>query len=153
MRRRRKRIIGGTILGVTLVAGVAVGTGVGSAGGPYDGWGCPADRIGVSVNDLMDGGGSKTQADALLATLSQLVEDGDQTLADYSKALASIAGPTRHDPTSGHLFVDGQLKAQLTVSQLADGTWAVSRLVECMGAVPPELASPYPTPSLGESRG
>jgi hypothetical protein len=92
-------------------------------------------------------GGYHSRSGALISIASFLAADGARTEAEYTDALRSTAGPNRFDPESGKLYINGQVEAQVAPTQPGDGTWAVDDVLLCGRPVPPELASPYPTPN------
>jgi hypothetical protein len=138
----------GAALVLALVGGAALGTAVGSASGPYDGWGCPPERIGHSTFEPAEGGGYSSREETLAAHARYLAADGAHSEAEYAEALASRTGPNRFDADMGTLYIDDMVEARITLAQLADGTWTVDNQMLCGRPVPLSLASPYPTPSL-----
>ncbi len=81
-----------------------------------------------------DGTGDPTRGEALdraALTLVNLVprfaEDADGT----KLAVHSATGPDRYDPGSGALFIDDDIAARFTVSELPDGTFAVGTIETC----------------------
>lgn len=131
-----------------LAAAAALGTAVGSAGGPYDEWGCPLERIGHSIFEPAEGGGYASPEETLAALAPFLAADGPLPESDYARALASRAGEDRYDLDTGKLFVRGMVETRIALRQLADGTWTIDNLHQCMRPPSPEEASPYPTPGL-----
>lgn len=144
---RKKRILGSVVFVVALTGGAALGTAIGSAGGPFDDWGCPSERITREVYTPAEGGGYKTQDEALTAMVDVLSADGDQTRSDYATAVASRTGPTRYEPATGRIFIADKIEVQLQFEQLSDGTWTPSEVTLCGRPVSPALTSPYPTPA------
>lgn len=133
-------------LGTALVGGVVVGATVGSAGGPHDHWACPLEQIGTSVATLAEGGGYATEDEALRALPPYLAADGQRTEAEFAGAIASRIGPDRYDPGTGRIYVEDRVEVEIALTQLDDGTLTLGRMTFCGRPVPPELASPYPTP-------
>lgn len=136
-----------------LTAAAALGTAVGSAGGPYDEWGCPPERIGHSVFEPAEGGGYASPEETLAAHAPFLASDGARAEAEYAAALVSRVGPNRFEPETGKLYIGDRVEARIALTQLSDGTWTIDNETLCHRPVPPELASPYPTPSLDEVTG
>jgi hypothetical protein len=143
---RRRRVIGITGFGLALLGGAVLGTAVGSAGSPYDAWACERDRIGTETYSPGDGGGYESTEAALLAGAEFLAADGIKDRSAYEAALASREGPSRYDPETGDLYIDDQVVARLSVTELPDRTWTLAEVSLCMRPVDPEIASPYPTP-------
>jgi hypothetical protein len=141
-----KRIVRGAVFGLALIGGATLGVTLGSAEGPYDDWGCPPERIAREIITPAEGGGYKTEAEALTAMAVYLARDGAQDRSEYAAAINSRTGPTRFDPETGQIYIDDMVEAQLQFQQLDDGSWAAAEVVICGPPVPPELASPYPTP-------
>lgn len=152
---RRKRVYGSVVFIVALVSGAALGTAIGSAigsaGGPFADWGCPSERIARQVYTPAEGGGYKTEDEALTAMADFLAADGDQARSEYAEAIASRTGPTRYEPETGRIFIYDKVEVQLRFDQLPDGTWTPSEVTLCGPPVPPELASPYPTPAADDT--
>lgn len=150
--RKRRRIslmyVGSTLskairmgaLASALTAAAVLGTAVGSAGGPYDEWGCPPGRIGDSIYTPAEGGGYASPEETLAALAPFLVADGARAEADYAEALASRTGPDRFEPQTGHLYINDRIEARITLAQLADGTWTVENEMLCHRPVPPETS-------------
>jgi hypothetical protein len=134
-----------------LIAAVALGTAIGSAGGPYDGWGCAHERIGHSIFESAEGGGFASQGETLAAHAPMPAADGARTESEYREAVASRTGPDRFEPDTGLLHIDDKIEAQISLVRLNDGTWTIDNETLCHGPVPSELASPYPTPSPDET--
>lgn len=140
----RSTVLRRSVLGVALIAAVVLGTTVGSARYDWSEWGCIPERIGTSIYTNDAGGGSPTPKEAAFAQLQILAGDGALDRADYAAALSSRVGPSRYEPETGKIYVDGRIHAQLGLTQLADGTWATDNLTLCMRS--PRLTSPFPTP-------
>lgn len=147
---RGKRILGSVAFLLALAGSAVLGTAIGSAGGPFDDWGCPSERIMQEVYTPADGGGYGSEEEALTAMVEFLAADGDQAASEYAEAIASRTGPTRYEPETGEVFIADKVEAEIQLEQLSDGTWAASRLTLCGRPVPPELSSPYPTPPDSE---
>jgi hypothetical protein len=141
-----KRVLGSAVFAGALVAGAALGTAIGTAGGPYDDWGCPSEQITREVYTPAEAGGYKTRDEALTAMVDFLATDGDQARSEYADAIASRTGPTRYDPELGRVYIADKVEVELHFEQLPDGTWTPSEVTLCGRPVPPEIASPYPTP-------
>ena len=142
----RSTMLRWSALGVALLAAVVLGTSVGSARYDWSEWGCIPERIGTSIYTNDAGGGSPTPNEAVFAQLQRLAGDGALDRADYAEALGLWVGPSRYEPETGRIYVDGRIQAQLALTQLADGTWATDNLTLCMRSPSPRLASPFPTP-------
>jgi hypothetical protein len=147
----RLRAIKTAAVVVALVGAAALGTAVGSAGGPYDGWECPPDRIGHTLYTNAEGGGYASPEETLADHARFLAADGPHDESVYAEALASRTGPDRFEPETGELYVDDRIEARITLTELADGTWSVDNELLCHRPVPRELASPYPTPGANDS--
>jgi len=143
---RRRTTLEIVLFGLALVGGAALGTAIGSAGGPFDEWGCPSERIARETFTPAESGGYKTQSEALAAMVGFFAADGDQAASEYAAAVASSSGPTRYEPDTGRLFIEDKVEVQLRFEQLPDGTWTPSEVTICGPSAPPDLASPYPTP-------
>jgi hypothetical protein len=145
---RLSKTIGVGALAVALVAAAALGTAVGSAGGPYDEWGCPRERIGHWIYPPAESGGYVSPEETLAAHARFLAADGAHDESVYADALNSRTGPDRFELETGTLFIDDRIEARIFLMQLTDGTWTVDNERLCMRPPSPELASPYPTPGL-----
>ena len=131
--------------GAAAVTAVVVLTRPGSTAGPGDGWGCPPARIGTTVYEFDSGSsGSSTAAEALRDEAEFQAADGALLGDRYLEALGSRSGPTRYDPETGHLSIDGRIYARFVASELPNGTWVVGSISNCMP--PPEGGGPGPTP-------
>jgi hypothetical protein len=150
---RLSKAIRMAMLVFALAGSAALGTAIGSASGPYDEWGCPPERIGYSLFTNADGGGDASPEETLAALAPFLAADGERGQSDYAEALASRTGPTRFEPDTGELYIDGRIEARIALVQLTDGTWAVDNVMLCGRTVSSDLASPYPTPGLDEVAG
>jgi len=150
---RRRRVLGSVIFGLAVVGGAVLGATVGSAGGPYDDWGCPEERIATQINTPAEGGGYSSVDEALRAMPEFLGADGQRTEAEYAAAIASRQGPNRYDPETGRIYIDDRVEVQLHFEPLDDRTWTPTEVVLCGPPVPPELSSPYPTPTTDGASG
>lgn len=137
------------IVVVVVAAGsVVLATRPASTSGPWDGWGCPPASIGTSTYDFVaDASGFATAEQALRAEAEFQATDGGLEGARYLEALDSRSGPTRYDPKSGELVIDGRIYARFFATPFDDGTWAVGEITNCF---PPPAAgiSPGPTPGI-----
>jgi hypothetical protein len=77
--------------------------------------------------------GFLTEAEALKR--AELIVEGmpgfTGTSRELDDALASSQGPERYDATTGKLFMDDVLAAQLTAAKLPDGTFIVGDVTIC----------------------
>jgi hypothetical protein len=135
----------GSVFGAALVLAVVLGTAIGSAG---DEWGCTRDRIGHSLYTNDRGGGDASPDDAAVRIASELAREGPLEQAAYEAAMTSREGPTRYEPDTGKVFVDGNVYADVAFTQLADGTWAIDNMTSCMRPPSRQAASPFPTPGV-----
>jgi hypothetical protein len=144
MSRRRWVVVLG--VGVAVVAAVVVATRQGPTAGLWDGWGCPPEQIGSSVYDVVaEARGSATAEEALRAEAEFQAADGALLGDRYVEALGSRSGPTRYDPETGELSIEGRIYARFVASELPNGTWIVGSIDNCMPP-PPRGAEPGPTP-------
>jgi hypothetical protein len=137
----------GALFSLALIASAVLGTAIGSAGGEDGEWGCSPARIGYSLFTPAEGGGYASADETLAALAPLLAEDGPLDESAYARALASRAGQDRYEPSTGKLFIDGWIEAKIVLTQLADGTWTLANLQQCMRPPTPEEASPFPTPT------
>lgn len=142
----KRYVFGSLAFIVVVIAGAVLGTAVGSAGGPYDDWGCPVERIATQVYTPAEGGGYATEDDALKGMVEFLAADGERTQSEYAEAIASRTGPNRYEPDTGRIYLDDRVEVQLNFEQLPDRTWTPSEVIICGPPAPADLASPYPTP-------
>ena len=121
-----------SVVGIVLVvgAGATIATLNGDDNAP--GWGCPRDRIGHSIVDLAQRGGSPTEMEAARAWIPSLAEDGEVSAERLRAAFDASSGPSSYDVGSGELRIDGDLFAVFGISRLSDGTWAASSVEHCM---------------------
>lgn len=137
----------GVALGLALIVSAGLGAAIGSATGTNnDEWACPSDRIAYSVFTPSEGGGTATQAEALVSLAPLLAAEGTRSENEYAEAMSSEVGRDRFEGQSGRVFIDDRVEAQVGLARLDDDTWTVAHVRLCGGPVPPELASPYPTP-------
>lgn len=147
MSRRRKVVVLGAGVAVIAAAAVVLSTRPGSTAGPWDGWGCPPEQIGTSSYDFLGyEGGFATAEQALRAEAEFQTTDGALEGDRYLEALGSRSGPTRYDPKTGELYLDGEIYARFKASPFDDGTWVVAQITNCFPP-PPEGNSPGPTPA------
>lgn len=123
-------------VGVLLVVGAGATIAVVDADENAPGWGCSRERIGYSIVDLAQRGGSPTEMEAARAWIPSLAEDGEVSAEHLRAAFDASSGPSSYDIGSGELRIDGDLFAVFGISRLSDGTWAASSVDHCMR--PPE---------------
>ena len=132
-----------------IVAGFALDPSPGRTSGPWDAWGCPPEQIMFSVAGLATEGGSPTPEDALREQIALFAQDGIGPESSFVAALESRSGPTRYEPETGLLFIDGKIRAQVLPTRLDDGTWSIGSATVC--GPPAGEQEPGPTPSLNGS--
>jgi hypothetical protein len=130
---------------VVLIAGVGACAdeprGAGS-GGAYDAWACAPNRIAQTTFTLdYSASGQETRDAALLVAAELLANDG---VAD-EEALAEAAAAPAAD--SGLLVIQGEIVADVSLTQLEDGTWSIAGMLHC--TVPATGGTPGPTPVDG----
>lgn len=130
---------------VTALAGGALLSGVVTAESE---WGCPSEQIGTAIYTLAEEGGHKTPDDAIVGQLVTLSGDGLLSREKYLTALPSSSGESRYDASTGRLYVEGVLHAEMVLTQIPDGSWGVQTLTYCMRPPTAKEASPFPTPSI-----
>ena len=137
----RAALAGGAVAVTVVVIGLAI------AFANDDGeWGCPSVRRAVDVIDAAPTGGSSSRQISLREEAIMLADDGVASRTVLMQAIETRTGSTRYEPSSGKLFVDGELLAQFHAVQLADGTWTVGDITYC-SAVPSMDPVPGITPS------
>jgi hypothetical protein len=120
---------------------VAVGVVVSVASaGPE--WACTPDQIAVDLYDVGDGGGYRSKTETLEDTARVLAED-------RVAAESALVLPT--DPDDGHLYVQGDVVAEVTFAELPDGSWTVSTVRYCPPAPVTGASSPLPTSAEEDS--
>lgn len=127
-------LLGG--MGVCFVAIATAGVWGAPTRGFREGWGCEPERIGITIGEPADGGGSADEVAAIRDLLPNLAADGQVPLAQLEDAVTHRTGPSRFDPASGELYIDDLIHADIGVSQLEDGTWVALNYEHCMR--PPE---------------
>jgi hypothetical protein len=145
----KRAIIAGVIGASGLVAGVLIGTGIGSSTGPYDDWGCPRERLTTHTLELAGDEGVATQELAIANYLRFLDADGAIEAVDqYLAALDSPTEETYYDPTTGRIYIEGEVRAEFSVTELVGSGFAVTSVMFC--STPPDsgITSPGPTPSV-----
>jgi len=125
------------------VAAIGVAIALGRGDGE---WGCPPERRALEVADSAPGGGASSRQELLREEAVVLAEDGVASRSALLDAVDSRTGPTRYEPSTGKLFVDGELLARFKAVELEDGTWTVGGVTFCF---PPPPIDPVPgiTPS------
>jgi hypothetical protein len=145
MRHRQK--VAALIVVVVAVGSVVLATRPAPTSGPSDGWGCPPASIGTSEYDFGSyASGFATAEQALRAEAEFQATDGALEGDRYLEALGSRSGPTRYDPETGELIIDGRIYARFFATPFDDGTWAVGQITNCFPP-PPADTSPGPTPA------
>lgn len=144
MRRPKRELM---VAAVVAIAGFSAGSLLlnnTAESGPV--WACPTESIGHDSITSSASGGYKTALDAAAAWAPVLAEDGGVSLRDLKAGFATGQGPYDYDPKTGRLLIDEKVQAELGVSQLPDGTWAVTAAQYCMRP-PEEGDKPGETPS------
>ena len=109
---------------------------VGSEGDP-EGWACARNRIAQATFTLdPSASGYGTRDAAFLAAADLLADDGVADREALSEAAAAA--------TSGHLLIQGQIVADVTLTSLDDGSWSIASMLYC--SAPPTGGSPGTTP-------
>ena len=109
--------------------GLAVWSAVGS-GAPIV-WACQHDHIALDLFTYGQGGGSATAEEALRSEAGVLASDGVSDQSRLNEALASRSGPTRYAPSTGMVYIDGSVVAQISPGQLPDKSWVVESARYC----------------------
>lgn len=113
-------------------------------------WACDPSSIALALSTPAAGGGSRTPDEAVLAEARFLSADGVADAAQISAAMASREGSDRFDPDTGSIIIEGELVAQVGVTQLQDGTWVVVSTRYC--SPPPAVEHPSgATPTTSEA--
>ena len=121
-----------SLVGVLVVVGAGATIAVVNGDDNAPGWACPRERIGHSIVDLAQRGGSPTEMEAARAWIPSLAEDGEVSAELLRAAFDASSGPSSYVVSSGELRIDGDLFAVFGISRLSDGTWAASSVEHCM---------------------
>jgi hypothetical protein len=132
----------------SLAVGLIVGAQAATPAGPWDGWGCPMERIAMQILELDGSPGAPNEQAAMGQYLARLARDGDITGLDAKLAAFSHAGgPSRFEDATNRVFVDDKIVAEFQISRPTQGTFAVSGVTFCSTPPDPRISSPAPTPS------
>ena len=88
--------------------------------------------VGFTISSLGEGGGRSDELEAARDVLPSLAADGEVPRAQLEDAVDRRSGPSHFDPASGQLMIDGSIHAEIHVSQLMVGSWAVGSYEQCM---------------------
>jgi hypothetical protein len=118
---------------VAVAAGLAAAAIIGvlaiSAHGSSTDW--PCDNLMHASGDHVTGFPTEDEALKRAELILEGMPGFTGTSQQLDEALASDQGPTRYDPTTGNLFIDGVLAAQFSATKLSDGTYIADEVTTC----------------------
>jgi len=124
---------------ILAVGGCATEPSKAGSGSAYDGWACAPNKI-AQTSFTLDHSvrGEETRDAALMAAAELLAND---EVADR-QALAEAAAPPAAD--SGLLVIHGEIVADVSLTQLEDGSWSIAGMIHCTAPTTGGTLAPTP---------